>query len=577
MSYMLQFPASPLPKNVTSPPFVLFGINDLDLFSELPTNIPLTLVLHFAPVLLKWLLPPPEELSTSAIRMSLRTPYVGINILADMELEGLGYILARMMQLAHIKTPTGNYQMFQMMPSLSVSIAIHKAWMALVLPPKGIEALYMHIQTTLMIGMPVTLFEIKGVWHNFSVDSPIQREMGQNFVRNYIDRLYPPSESSAIRHWYLETTERWSFFRELEKSAPTFGDVQKETMEAARERKRQEDLYMKKMFQAEKYAITSLEDEKEERHKSRRERREKRERGRKERAESRRLERARSMSLDSVSSVETVIWNPVSSYVEEEDPTVPTMKRGGPVLPHSKPVDSSALTDLLKAVAVDEKMQSTPYEEDSVEFGRSNLLTEIAADKREGEDPSAVRKEFEKKRIAERNASNEKRIELRAATNGVSKYVDDYEEDDIHETMEYIPPDLTCLTKLKLKSNSDFNSNSDSVLTDKKYRTRRHAMYETDVEDGLLVEKAPITAAEVLPTKSPKEKTALSPKYAKSSGAHRTLEEELASINTALSQLAAHQHAEQSDVSPSRQMDKNISQGPDGFVHLQPIVYEGTR
>ncbi|OAG10821.1 uncharacterized protein CC84DRAFT_1062999, partial [Paraphaeosphaeria sporulosa] len=223
MSYMLQFPPSLLPKNITSPPFVLFGINDLDLFSDLPTNIPLALVLHFAPVLRKWVLPPPQELSTCAIRMSLRTPYVGINILADMELEGLRYILGRMMQLAHVKIATGKYEMFQMMPSLPVSISIHKAWMALELPPRGIEALYMHIQITLMIGPPVTLFEIKGVWQNFPVDSPIQREMGLNFVRNYIDRLYPASESSAVRHWYLETTERWSFFRELEKSSPAFG------------------------------------------------------------------------------------------------------------------------------------------------------------------------------------------------------------------------------------------------------------------------------------------------------------------------------------------------------------------
>ncbi|KAF2443632.1 hypothetical protein P171DRAFT_341520, partial [Karstenula rhodostoma CBS 690.94] len=223
MSYMLQFPPSPLPKTITSPPFVLFGINDLDAFSNLPTNIPLALVLHFAPILRKWILPLPEELSTSAIRMSLRTPYIGINILADMELEGLACILARMMQIANINIPTGNYEIFQTRPTLLVSIAIHKAWMALELPPKGIEALHMHIQTTLMIGPAITLFEIKGVWHNFPVDSPIQREMGLNFVRNYIDRLYPASEVSAIRHWYLETTDRWSFFRELEKQAPAFG------------------------------------------------------------------------------------------------------------------------------------------------------------------------------------------------------------------------------------------------------------------------------------------------------------------------------------------------------------------
>lgn len=577
MSYMLQFPPSPLPENVTSPPFVLFGINDLDAFSDLPTNIPLALVLHFAPVLRKWILPPPEELSTSAMRMALRTPYVGINILADMELEGLGCILARMMQLAHIKIPTGNYEVFQTKPSLLVSIAIHKAWMALELPPKGIEALHVQIQTTLMIGPAVTLFEVQGVWHNFSVDSPIQREMGLNFVRNYIDRLYPASESSAIRHWYLETTDRWSFFRELERQAPAFGDVQKETVKAANERKKQEELYIQKLFKVEKDTLASLEDEKEERHKARRERREKREREREERTEQRRSDRARSMSLDSVSSVETVIWNPLSSPTEEEDPTTPTLESGEPFLPHSKPVDSSVLADLLEAVTIDDQMQTAPAEADSVEF---SLLEAIAAEKRNEEECVSASEAYEKVVKAERIALHE--------TVGQQQTLDDGGDgdgDDFHDMMEYIPPDLTNLTKLKLKSTSN------PVAAEKKYQPRRHALYETDVQQDLLVEQAlTMAAAKFLSSKSLEKKMSQLPKYALSSSNvsrttaieggtlnHRTLEEDWASLSTALERRTAQPHAELRGVKLARELEENILDGPDGLVYLQPAVYEGTR
>ena len=245
MSYMLQFPSSKLPENILSPPYVLFGINDMDTFSDLPSNIPLALVLHFAPALRKWVLPPPE-LSKSATHMALRTPFVGINILADIEVEGLGWILARMVQIANVRLPASNYKTYMTSPNLLISIAIHKAWNALELPPNGIEALHVHLQTMLMIGPPVTWFEMKGLWHNFPVESPVIHEMGRNFVRNYIDKMYTPNECSAARHWYLETTERWNFFRALEKQFPAFDNVQKDTMKATSER-RKEDLQIQKI------------------------------------------------------------------------------------------------------------------------------------------------------------------------------------------------------------------------------------------------------------------------------------------------------------------------------------------
>jgi uncharacterized membrane protein len=351
--------------------------------------------------------------------------------------------------------------------------------------------------------------------------------MGMNFVRNYVDRRYPASESSAIRHWYLETTERWSFFRELEKQAPGFGDVQKETMKAAGERKKTEELYIQKLFKAEKEALDSLENGKAKRHEARRERKEKRDRDREGRASMRRLERARSASMDSMSSVETAIWNPLSPGADE-DPTTPTTENGGPILTHSQPIDSSDLIDLLKALAIHEA-----------------------------------------------------------------------NEEEFHETMEYIPPDLTSPTKLKLKNTSH------SVPKEKKYKASRHAMHGTDVQHGLLADKAFATLAEVRPSQpqsdtnatentlvhlnesvSPEGPMTLSPKYEKSSPNriyttaiesgklfHQTLGEELASINDAIDRMAARQQTKDGQGTDVRELDGNVLEDADGLVYLQPAVY----
>lgn len=462
MSYVIEFPPSRLPKNVSSPPYVLFGINDLDAFSDLPPNIPLALVLHFAPALRKWILPTPE-LDAETTGLSLRTPYVGINILADMELEGLGWILARMMQVADLKMPPGNYGVFMTHPNLPVSIAIRKAWMALDLPPHGIDALHLHIQTMLMVGSPVTLFEIKGVWHNFPVDSPIQREMGVNFVRNYVDRNYPPSESSAIRHWYLETTERWNFFRKLEKQTPAFGDVQKDGMKAASEQRKRDELYVEQMFKSEREALAALGREKSEKRQARRqERREKRDGNSS--SSQRRLERPRSKSLDSVSSVETMIWNPLIAD-GEEDPTTPTMFNSGPTTPRAQLPDSSAISKMLSIVASDKAVQNKLEEKKSNANMENDLLTAMANDKR-----------IERERIARR---------LSVGSN-------DPGDNDGNLEIEFIPPDLSSATKLKLKDNHN------TVLQEKKSKSREKSSSAIEFEHRQLVEKALKTAAEVL-------------------------------------------------------------------------------
>ncbi|KAF2243185.1 hypothetical protein BU26DRAFT_404835, partial [Trematosphaeria pertusa] len=218
MSYLLQFPLRPLPENARSPPFVLFGINGAEIFDSLPTNISLALVLHFAPKLRTWLLPAPD-LSSASASLALRTPYIGINILADIDVEGLAWILSRMLQLSGapvLKEACLTH------PSLLTAISIHRAWTALELPASGIQALHLHMVTKLMLGLAVCPAEIKAIWNTFPVDSPITREMGLNFIRSHINYEYTQAEFSSIRHWYLASRERTHFFKSLEARFPEF-------------------------------------------------------------------------------------------------------------------------------------------------------------------------------------------------------------------------------------------------------------------------------------------------------------------------------------------------------------------
>ncbi|CAI6333890.1 unnamed protein product [Periconia digitata] len=225
--YLLEFPPSmmPLPSGVNGPPYVMFGINSQDCTSLLPTDVPLRLVLHFAPALKKWILPQPEILSQRAIRMSLTTPHVGINILASIDATGLAWILVRMLQIANLSV---DKKFFIFDPSLSVSIAIQQAWLALELPLEGLASLHVHMQMSLMYGMPVVFPEMRALWSMFPPASPVIQAMGDNFVQSHLAKSYTQPEFSAIRNWYLADLERYRFFIPLEKRDPSFGKIQDE-------------------------------------------------------------------------------------------------------------------------------------------------------------------------------------------------------------------------------------------------------------------------------------------------------------------------------------------------------------
>lgn len=327
MSYMLQFPPSELPKDVLDPPYVLFGINSVDTFSKLPNNIPLALVLHFAPDLRKWLLPPPE-LSFSAARLAARVPFVTIDIKADIEIEGLSYILARIVQTANIKVQSGGNSTFMINPNLLTSISIYKAWVALGLSPYGINGLYLHIQSNLMLGGPVSLAEMKVMWHTFPITAPLLEHMGWNYARSYVAMSYTPQERLAIQHWYLETTERWTFFRRFEKMYSAWDDVQKEAVKAASMRHARE-LYTQRMHHTTKQA--------------------------------RNVSSGSASTMNSISSSGTAIWDPISSRSQSESSATSDSDSIKSSRSLSKPVDSSKLVAMLKNMAVQSQLRDTNF------------------------------------------------------------------------------------------------------------------------------------------------------------------------------------------------------------------------
>lgn len=236
MSYLLELPMRPLPYNVRSPPYVIIGIRGKEIVSDLPPRIPLNVVLHFAPKLQQWVLPPPRttNLPWPVARFALRTPYIGIDILSDdIEPEGLKWITKRMLQASgcvrHKDQPIIH-------PSLLTSISIRKTWLALELPLAGIQSLDMHIHSRLMLDRAVTLPEMEAIWEAFPHGSDIVRAMGLNFVRSQLKSSYTHDEFSAMQDWYVKSEERCQFFKSLRDYFPDLVAVQDTDLEVGAEK-----------------------------------------------------------------------------------------------------------------------------------------------------------------------------------------------------------------------------------------------------------------------------------------------------------------------------------------------------
>lgn len=214
MLHTIEFPLyGPLPDNPRQPPYVLFGINGEDVSSSLPPHIPLRIVLHFAPKLKEYLLPPPTQLPRHAIHLNLLTPFVGINIQDDLDLQGLEWIISKMMQISGVvprKVP------FFVSPSLLTSISIRRAWLAIGLPIAGLDGLHYHIQMHMTMIPAITLAELQAVWHTFPLDSIFTRLAAINFIKSDIDFLYDSKDVVRVRYWLSISMDRYRFFKSIE-------------------------------------------------------------------------------------------------------------------------------------------------------------------------------------------------------------------------------------------------------------------------------------------------------------------------------------------------------------------------
>jgi hypothetical protein len=208
---MLEFPRRPFPADIRSPPYVSFAIkNEYVPTSYLPFDIPLAMVLHFAPKTKIWLVQPPTDLPKSIKYLLLRKPIVGINIPHDISRGALATIIKRMLQLVGLTNRKEDFQVYP--PSIIKQMKVMEAWKALDLPADGLRCLETHLLTRLALGDAVLFPEIRVLWDRFPRSSLILHEMAHNFIRSYINGQYSPDEGKMITMWIQAEKERMNFF-----------------------------------------------------------------------------------------------------------------------------------------------------------------------------------------------------------------------------------------------------------------------------------------------------------------------------------------------------------------------------
>ncbi|KAF9701196.1 hypothetical protein EKO04_000260 [Ascochyta lentis] len=151
MSHLLAFPPSPLPPNLTSPPYAIIGLNGTDLTRHLPRHIPLNLLLHFAPTLRPWILPPPHlaALPHSATHRALLSPSVGLDIHLPIQPAGLQCIIMSMLHASGVRVRGRQFD--SLAPDVPTSLAIRDAWCALRLPGLGLQGLRVHVAAQMLM------------------------------------------------------------------------------------------------------------------------------------------------------------------------------------------------------------------------------------------------------------------------------------------------------------------------------------------------------------------------------------------------------------------------------------------
>lgn len=202
---MLQFSPRPLPSDLHSSPHALIAIRGVSVAEEMPHRIPLAMLLHFAPIFYRWVLPPLERVGAG---------YVGINILRPINTQGLNAIISRMCQQAGLLLPSSD---FVVNPTILQSIRIMQAWEALELPVEGIEGLEIHLISRLSFGEAVTGADLRVIWETFPTTSNIMCEAASNFIRSHLEDAYGTTTYAGIQDWIRQDRSRMQFFREAHK------------------------------------------------------------------------------------------------------------------------------------------------------------------------------------------------------------------------------------------------------------------------------------------------------------------------------------------------------------------------
>ncbi|KAF2786436.1 hypothetical protein K505DRAFT_200857, partial [Melanomma pulvis-pyrius CBS 109.77] len=224
MPNMLEFPPAPLPPDVNTPPYVLFGINGMECFNDLSQKVPLKLALHFVPKLADWLLPSPTDLPKEVVNIELLTPYRGIDIRdTDVSIIGLLWVIKHMLQLSGVPQPKEAFNMTDLSPH--ICLMIYQTWLALELPIAGADGLRVRLLTQLMSNEPVILPVMKMIWASFPHKDEVVRQMFLNYLRSHLERGYTLSVSLEVLSWILDTEERSQAFQEIEKGHPGFRDM----------------------------------------------------------------------------------------------------------------------------------------------------------------------------------------------------------------------------------------------------------------------------------------------------------------------------------------------------------------
>lgn len=330
MSQLIDFPKSTIPHDARSSVIALFGIRGLDITADLPPQIPLTVVLHFAPKLKQWVLLPPLTfcLPSAIVRLQLRSPHIGIDIQSDdVKAPGLKWIIVKMLQVAGLPRTK---ELFLSRPGILTCISIYRTWLALDLPVAGTQNLRTYIQTQLMSCPAVTLLEIDALWNAFPRDSDIMRLVGLNFINSHINFDYSHLEFLAIREWYLQSEEQSRFFRSLEDHFLTAGAMQGTGYKASGARITMDDkdqvkaetsktkrlgsataqkaletcTKLKRLLEKSGTRTVSLEEKEQRQAKD---------------GEAMRSRLRKTKSDDSIRSVETVVWNPEEHNVEVQE------------------------------------------------------------------------------------------------------------------------------------------------------------------------------------------------------------------------------------------------------------------